>query len=101
MSLLDENVKVRRGNVELDVSRETLEKYLADGFDLVNSRGEVLQEGAPNDSAALKRTYDEQKKKIKTLTEKIEALEKELEAVKNASIEKTEKAPRKTRSAKE
>ena len=91
MSLIDSTVTVRRGNVVLDVSRETLEKYLSDGYDQVDHRGAVIKEGAPNDPAALKSAYDKQKTEIESLKQEIEDLEKKLEAAnaKNAEKNKT------------
>lgn len=95
MSLIDSTVTVRRGNVVLDVSRETLEKYLSDGYDQVDHRGAVIKEGAPNDPAALKSAYDKQKSQIEELEAQIEALEKELQTYKDKA-EKGEKQPEKT-----
>lgn len=75
-------IYVRRGNVLLEANEETVEKYLADGFDQVDNRGRVIKAGAPNDTAALKRRFEEQKKEIKELQEEIKSLE---EALKKAS----------------
>lgn len=88
MSLIDSTVTVRRGNVVLDVSRETLEKYLSDGYDQVDHRGVVIKEGAPNDPAALKSAYDKQKTEIEILKQEIENLEKKLEAANTKNAEK-------------
>ena len=84
MSLV-ETYYVRRGNVLLEVNENTLEKYLADGFDLVDTSGKVLKHGAPNDPTALKKRYEEQTKEIENLKAQVEALEKALEKTKNKS----------------
>lgn len=91
MGLVDKTVFVRRANVLLEVSQETLEKYLNDGYDLVDKTGKLIREGAPNDDFALKRAYSQQEKEIKALTEQIEALKEELEAAKNPPKKMAEK----------
>lgn len=93
MGLVDDKVFVRRANVLLEVSQETLEKYLNDGYDLVDKSGKLIREGAPNDDFALKRAYDRQKSEIEKLKAEVENLEKALEAVQNKGAEEV---PRKT-----
>ena len=93
MGLIDKTVFVRRANVLLEVSQESLEKYLNDGYDLVDKSGKLIREGAPNDEFALKRAYDRQKSEIEKLKAEVENLEKALEAVQNKGAEEV---PRKT-----
>ena len=72
---------IRRANVVLDVTENEVEKYLADGFDIIDDNGKVLKASVPNDVNALKKAYVEHENEIKSLKEEIERLKAQTKAV--------------------
>ena len=89
MTHVEETIFVRRGNVLLEANEDTLDKYLADGYDQVDEKGQIVKAGAPNDANALRKKYEEQKEEIRFLKEKVETLEKALEKAKNSAKKTT------------
>ena len=55
MTHVEETIFVRRGNVLLEANEDTLDKYLADGYDQVDEKGQIVKAGAPNDANALRK----------------------------------------------
>lgn len=64
---MDEEIKVKRANVILRVSKEQAKEYLAKGFDILDSKGNVVEASVPNDVNTLKKAYIEHIAKIKAL----------------------------------
>lgn len=89
MTQVEKTIYIRRGNVLLETNEDTLEKYLADGYDQVDEKGQVIKAGVPNDTTALRKKYEEQKEEIRFLKEKVETLEKALEKAKNSAKKTT------------
>lgn len=68
MSLVDvATTTVKRGNVFLSVPTSLVDRYLAKGYDVVNERGDVVQESEPNDITSLKLAYEKHIARIKEL----------------------------------
>lgn len=91
MSLVDNTVRVRRGGSFLTIPRDSINQYLAKGYDVVDSKGNVLQESVPNDPSALRMAYEKHIAEIKTLKERIAELESQL--AKKAEAPKKEPEP--------
>ena len=67
-------VHVRHGNVFLDISPESVEKYMAKGFDIVDERGNVIKECIPSDVNSLRAAYDKHVAQIAELEKQIKEL---------------------------
>lgn len=80
MSLIDKTVEVRRGGSYLTIPVEAIDRYLAKGYDVVDSDGNVLKESVPNDINSLKVAYEQHKAKIKELEATVLELKRELRA---------------------
>ena len=78
MSLVDEIVEVRRGNVYLKISQAEVAKYLAKGFDVVDESGNVIKACVPNDLGILRKAYVEKDNEIKALKREISALKAQI-----------------------
>ena len=69
--------RVRRGNKELTIGDNEVNKYLASGYDLLDATGKVVRSGISNDITALraeneqlKLTVEKQAKQIAELKRK-------------------------------
>lgn len=71
-------MKVRRGNVILDVKDDLKEYYLQRGYDIITAGGNVKQAAIPSDLATLQKAYVDH-------VAKIAELEKQLATVNNDS----------------
>lgn len=56
---------VRRANVFLSVPDDSVSKYMAQGYSLVDKRGNILKESIPNDLVQLQKAYTEHTEIIK------------------------------------
>lgn len=75
MSLL-ETVTVRRGNVLLTVSGDQAQRYLDQGYDIVDASGtRIIEKSTPKDTLTLMKAYTENTAEIKRLKEEIERLQ--------------------------
>lgn len=99
MSLIDNKVvepieggliTVRRDNVLLDVPVEQKSYYMGLGYNVVNDKGETLEETIPTDIGSLQRFYKDAKQQIAGLEAEIESLKGEIKSLKS---QKKIKAP--------
>lgn len=81
-------VQVRRANVILDIKEEQINEYLGKGYDVINSKGDVVQASVPNDANVLRKAYVDHLKEIKTLKETIDSLNAEIKSLKNTKTAK-------------
>ena len=79
MSLVDETVRVKRGGSFLTIPTTAIDRYLAKGYDVVDSSGNVIKASMPTDIHALREAYDKQTAEIKALKERIKELESKSE----------------------
>lgn len=86
-------VTVKRRNVYLDVPADAVDKYLAKGYDVVDSLGNVIKEHVPNDPSALKLAYDKHVAKIEELEAEIVKLRAEVAKLRLAKPAKPIEAP--------
>lgn len=68
---MEDIVKVRRGNVILQVPKEQADEYVAKGFDIISDNGAVVKASVPSDVNILKKAYVEHLARIKELEEKL------------------------------
>lgn len=74
----NEKVMIRRKNVYLEVSPESVESYVAKGYDVLDSTGNVVRKSVPNNITALQSLCNEQLAKIKKLEDRVKELEAQL-----------------------
>lgn len=79
-------IRVKRANVELDVTDEELDTYLALGYDVYNENDVLVKKAVPTGLGELQKAYIEHTEEIKVLKAKI----KELESKK--SVQEVEKS---------
>ena len=78
MSLVDKTIEVRRGNVYLTIASELADRYVAKGFDIVDTEGNVIKQSVPNDIQTLKASYEAHIQEIKDLKQEIKDLKTQL-----------------------
>lgn len=78
MSLMDKTVRVRRGGSILTIPATAIEKYMAKGYSVIDSNGNVLKASVPNDIPTLKAAYSRHLTEIKALKEENMQLKKQL-----------------------
>lgn len=83
MPLVDKTVRVRRGGSYLTISVDSVDRYLAKGFDVIDDAGNVVKESIPHDVNVLQLAYQQHVAEIKELKKHI----KELESRDNTLIE--------------
>jgi uncharacterized small protein (DUF1192 family) len=88
-------VTVRRKNVYLDVVPELVDKYVAKGYDVLDSNGNVVKQSVPQDIESLRLAFDNHTKTIARLQDRIKELEAELKT-KSKISDVAEQAPAKT-----
>lgn len=93
-------IKVVKGNVVLRVDDGLMDFYVNKGYTAKTLDGQILKEAIPTDSASLRKAYIDSRNEVKTLKEKIEALEAEiaqLKADKTSQPIVSEDKPKRTR----
>lgn len=64
-------IKVRRANVILDIPSEQKAEYMAQGFDVIDKDGKVVEYTVPSDVNVLKKAYTDHINEIKALKAKL------------------------------
>lgn len=67
-------VTVQRANVVLQVPEEWVDRYIDQGYDVIDAQGNVIQASIPKDLGTLQKAYIEHTKKIEELEATIEQL---------------------------
>ena len=74
---MDNTIKVRRANVELDISPDEKQMYMERGYSVVDDNGNVIEEALSNDVNALRVQVNDLKAQLaaanKTIAELREA----------------------------
>jgi len=78
MSLIDKTVRVRRGGSILTIPATAVDKYMAKGYSVIDSNGNILKASVPNDIPTLKAAYSRHLAEIKALKEEIMQLKEQL-----------------------
>lgn len=99
---MSEFVTVRRGGGYLTIPAEAVDRYMAKGYDVVDSNGNILKESTPNDINALKRAYENHVAEIKKLKAEIAELKSQqtAEPVKQSEVSEEEIVEKKATSKK-
>lgn len=67
-------ITVQRANVILDVPEEWLDRYLDEGYSVIDAKGNIIRSAIPKDVGILQKAYLEHTQRIKELEEEIEQL---------------------------
>ena len=74
-------IRIRRANVVLDIRPEDKDRYMEQGYSVIDDKGNVLEEALPKD-------VNELQKMVKELREELVQKDKEIEALKKKSTAK-------------
>lgn len=69
-------VSVERGNVVLQVPEDDVQRYLDQGYNLIDEHGNVIQASVPRDLGTLQKAYVDHINEIESLKSEIETLKK-------------------------
>ena len=75
---------VQRANVVLDVKDSEVDRYLNKGFNVVDEKGNVIQDAKPTTLEQYQKAFAEQKRLNEKLQIENEKLKKEIEVLKSA-----------------
>ena len=75
-------VLVRKGNVELTVKDDVVQTYLNQGYNIIDTSGNIVKKGIPNDVTSLKLELAYAHKRIKELEYNNEQLNKQIAELK-------------------
>ena len=75
---------VQRANVILEVKEEQVQRYVDNGYDVLDDSGNVVKKSIPRDVRTLQMAYVEQKQQIERMQAEIDALQAEVKKLKSA-----------------
>ena len=67
-------VTVQRANVILDVPEEWLDRYLDEGYSVIDAKGNIIQSAIPKNVGTLQKAYVDHIKEIEELKKQVEEL---------------------------
>lgn len=67
-------VTVQRANTILQVPEEWVDRYIDQGYDVLDNKGNIIQKSIPRDLGTLQKAYVEHTKKIEELEQQLEQL---------------------------
>lgn len=73
-------VLVQRANVILEIEDEKVDRFLDDGYSVIDAKGNVIRESVPRDINQLQLAYNQHIQEIEKLKAEIEDLQKKLKA---------------------
>ena len=71
---MDEKVLVQRANVILQISPQQVDYYLNQGYNVIDEKGNVIQESIPRNLGELQKAYVDHIAEIESLKEEIRKL---------------------------
>lgn len=77
-------VTVQRANVVLQISEALVDRYVDQGYNVIDANGNVIKASIPRDLGTLQRAYVDQ-------LQEIDALKKEIEQLKQKKVSRTKK----------
>jgi len=84
--------KVRRANVVLTIKEEQVQRYVDQGYDVINENGDVIKKSVPKDIGTLTKAYHDHLAEIDKLKAEIATLKAQQ---KEKSVSDEEKPKRK------
>lgn len=77
-------VTVQRANVVLQISEALVDRYVDQGYNVIDANGNVIKASIPRDLGTLQKAYVDH-------LQEIEALKKEIEQLKQKKVSRTKK----------
>ena len=77
-------VTVQRANVVLQISEALVDRYIDQGYDVIDANGNVIKASIPRDLGTLQKAYVDH-------LQEIDALKKEIEQLKQKKVGRTKK----------
>lgn len=71
-------VTVKRGGSYLTISADSVERYMAKGYDVVDANDNIIKACVPNDVDVLKKAFSDHTNRIKELEEEVKSLKAKL-----------------------
>ncbi len=84
-------IRIKRANVVLDVRPEDKDRYMEQGYSVIDAKGNVLEEAMPKDVLELQRMVTELRAELEKKNKEIENLKKKKPAEKKADSVKEDK----------
>ena len=75
-------VTVQRANTILEVPEEWVDRYIDEGYDVIDDKGNVIKKSIPRDLGTLQKAYMDHVRKIEELESEIEELKIKAEQLK-------------------
>lgn len=82
----------KRSNRVVQIAESEVNRYVEQGYTIVDEKGTVIKETVPTDLATLKLAYNKHIEEIKALKEENDTLKKEIESLKSKPSTKSTKA---------
>ena len=79
------SIRVRKGNKILKISEDAIDRYMSQGYSVIDETGTVVNKATPVDTTTLKMEYSKMSDEIDSLKSTIEELEGTIEGL-NADI---------------
>lgn len=79
---MQKEIRVRKANKVLRVSENEVAKYIANGYDIIDEQGGVVQASVPHDPNILKKAFVDNQATITQLKEEVRTLKAEIDSLK-------------------
>lgn len=76
---------VKKGNRELTIAEHKVSDFIAEGYDLIDEKGDTLQKGNPISLTDYKEQYVKAEKELEKANETIKSLESKAEELEKAN----------------
>ena len=88
-----DTIMVQRANVILEISEQEQDKYLAQGYDILDDSGNVVKKSIPTDIGRLRVAYHEALEEIEKLKAEVEKLTAQVKEKESEAVQVKEKEP--------
>ena len=95
-----ELVTVKRANVILEIKADQVDRFTAQGYDILDDKGNVVKQSVPTDVNALRKAFVEHTETIKQLEARIKELQAKKKPVEREAPSKEAVLPKKKSSKK-
>lgn len=89
-------MRIRKGNVELDIDKDFAQSYINQGYDVIDDKGNILTAGNAAYDIDLPKKYHQAQKEISQLKEEIIQLRNQIVNLELIAKEKPTKSTKKS-----
>ena len=89
-------MRIRKGNVELDINKDFVQSYINQGYDVIDDKGNILTAGNAAYDIDLPKKYNQAQKEISRLKEEIIQLRNQIVNLELIAKEKPTKSTKKS-----